>query len=410
MASRTLGAAAVLGLLALIAGCGKTPAHKPTPEAGPTVRAKTETVAKQALGADYEAVGAVRSKTVSTIQSQVVEPVKAVHVKEGDRVEAGALLVELDDREISTQARKAESGLKEAQSALEEIGKSINAAESAKAAADANSALAKATFERYKGLADSQAVSRQMFDEAAARHKAASAQAAQAADMVRSVQAKRGEVEARLEQAKAAIENARVLLSYTKILAPIAGLVTMKNVDVGDLASPNVALLTIEDDQRYRMEAMVDEAHVGRLQTGQQASVTIDALGGKALTGTISDIVPTADPASRSFLVKVDLPQTESLRSGMFGRVAFGMAERQALTIPRMAVIERGQLTSVYVVTPEGIGLGRARLRLIKTGKTYGDRLEVLSGLNEGETVVTEGADRVTDGAAMDGARIEREP
>ena len=224
MASRTLGAAAVLGLLALIAGCGKTPAHKPTPEAGPTVRAKTETVAKQALGADYEAVGAVRSKTVSTIQSQVVEPVKAVHVKEGDRVEAGALLVELDDREISTQARKAESGLKEAQSALEEIGKSINAAESAKAAADANSALAKATFERYKGLADSQAVSRQMFDEAAARHKAASAQAAQAADMVRSVQAKRGEVEARLEQAKAAIENARVLLIYTKILAPIAGL------------------------------------------------------------------------------------------------------------------------------------------------------------------------------------------
>jgi multidrug resistance efflux pump len=346
----------------------------------------------------YEAVGTVRSKTVSTIQSKVVGHVTAVHVTEGDRVQPGQVLVEIDDREAVAQAQKAEGALSETRAALQELERSINAAESAKAAADANSALADATYRRYKGLAQDQAVSRQLLDEAEAKQKAAAAEASRAEDMVRLSRAKRGEIEARIEQAQAELANAQVLLSYTKVRSPMDGLITRKNVEVGDLASPGTALLEVEDDRHYRLEAIVDEAQVTRLRIGNSGSVTIDALGGALLTGTLSEIVPAADPASRTSVVKLDLPPTDSLRSGVFGRVKFAVGQTQALTVPQSALVERGQLTGVYVLDTERV----ARLRLIKTGKAYGDRVEVISGLNDGETVVSGNV-----GAVSDGSRVE---
>jgi multidrug efflux system membrane fusion protein len=129
--------------------------------------------------------------------------------------------------------------------------------------------------------------------------------------------------------------------------------------------------------------------------------VQIDALGQQELAGTVVEIVPAADPASRTYLVKISIAlpggNQQIIRSGLYGKARFITGQMQAMTIPRKAVVESGQLTSVFVVDQSGF----ARMRLVKTGKTYADRIEVLSGLKEGEQIVVDGVAAVNDGSRV---------
>lgn len=362
------------------------------------VKTKIETLAKQTVEVPREAVGTVRSKTMTAIQSKLTAHVTAVNVREGDAVSVGQVLIELDAREVAAQTDKAAAGLSEAQRALDEASRAIDAATSGKAAAEAARDLAQATYNRYRGLFDSSAVSRQMLDEADAKRKAADADALQAADMVRSAEARRAGVQAQIAQAQADVANVKVAMGFSKLESPIAGIVTRKSVDIGDLASPGAVLLEIEDDQQYRLEANVDETQLGGLHVGDQVKVILDALGSAELAGAVSEIVPSVDPTSRTFQVKVDLVPEPRLHSGVFGRLHFAASAREILTIPKASLYERGQLTGVYVVSADNI----ARLRLIKTGKEYGDRIEVLSGLDGGERIVVDNLAQVTDGCTVE--------
>jgi RND family efflux transporter MFP subunit len=273
----------------------------------------------------------------------------------------------------------------------------VQATLQSKAAAEAGNELATASFKRYKGLADSQAVSRQVFDEANAKLKGAAADSARASEMVLSAQAKRGEMDARIEQAKAELSNAQTLLSFAKVTAPFAGVVTRKTVDVGDLAAPGGPLLIVEDPQQYRLEAQVDEEQIHKIEPGAKVPVVLDAFRKGELAGAVAEIVPSADPASRTFVVKIDLPPDPAVRSGMFGRARFETGEKQALTVPATAVFQRGQLTGAYVIGDDGV----AHLRLITIGKRYGSNIEVLSGLEPGERIVADKADQVSDGTIV---------
>ena len=169
----------------------------------------------------------------------------------------------------------------------------------------------------------------------------------------------------------------------------------MKNVEVGDMAVVGAPLLKVEDNTSYRLEVLVGESYMDRIKLGDEAPVTVDALPGKPVAGRVGEIVPASDAQSRSFVVKLDLPAVPGLRSGMFGRAAFAMGQRDAITVPSAAVVERGQLTSVYVVDAKGV----AHLRLVRTGKAYGGRTEVLSGLSPGERIVADKADQVHEGS-----------
>jgi multidrug efflux pump subunit AcrA (membrane-fusion protein) len=111
----------------------------------------------------------------------------------------------------------------------------------------------------------------------------------------------------------------------------------------------------------------------------------------------VIEIAPAADPASRSYTVKIDLPPSPPMRSGLFGSARFIVGRKDVLTVPDKSIVRRGQLTGVYAVDGEGV----ARLRLIKTGKGYGDRMEVLSGLTDGERIVIDGVGNVTDGGRL---------
>ncbi|MCC6697222.1 MAG: efflux RND transporter periplasmic adaptor subunit [Candidatus Hydrogenedentes bacterium] len=391
----SFGALAIL--VANVMGCGGSPDSHDSVSPSQAVQAPVTTVQQKSISVPYEAVGTIRAKMTSTIQSKIMGHVLAVNVREGDRVEAGQVLVEVDSREVDAQVQRAESGLREAQEMRQDTEKMIQAAVHSQAAADAGNDLAAAAFRRYKALAEEQAVSRQVYDEAEARSKAAAADAARAAEMVLSARARLGEAEARVQQAEAELSNAQTLRSFAKVVAPFAGIVTRKTVEVGDLAAPGSPLLILEDGQHYRLEAQVDEEQVHKIALGTTVDVLLDGAQPVELAGTVAEIAPTSDPSSRTFVVKIDLPDAAPVWSGMFGRARFATGENHVLTVPASAVFQRGQLTGVYVLDEGGV----ARLRLVTTGKRFGSDVEVLSGLQAGETIVADNAGAVVDGAVV---------
>jgi multidrug efflux pump subunit AcrA (membrane-fusion protein) len=369
-------------------------------QAQPIEGVKVEEVMTAPLPDYYEAVGTVRARTASVLSSKIMGSIVALHVREGDRVRQGQILIEIDARDAAAQLQKARAVIQEAESALTEVEKSIEAAESAKAAAEAQSMLATSTFKRYKAMLEGKAVSKQEFDEVRTKHEIALTEATRAGKMLDVLAARKRQTLARIDQARADVANAQVYTGYSRITSPVNGLVTARQADLGFTATPGAPLLTVEDDSRYQLEASVEESQVAKIHTSDSAEVQIDALGTQEITGFVAEIVPAADPASRSYLVKIDLQTGDGLpamKSGMYGKARFIAGQKQALSVPEKAVIQRGQLVGVYVVDEAGA----ARFRLIKTGKRSGERVEVLGGLNDKERIVTDRVEAVTDGSRV---------
>jgi multidrug efflux pump subunit AcrA (membrane-fusion protein) len=397
---KIIAAKVLLASLALLAASCSTKQEAATEPAPHIKDVEIERVVLSTIDDYYEATGTVRSATTSTLSARIMGSVVALHAREGSRVRAGQLLIEIDNRDTLAQLQKARAGLSEVEYALEEVERSLRAAETAKAAAEANRQLASATFNRYRALLERRSVSRQEFDEVEARHKVAEAEAERAEKMIQALAARKNQALARIEQARADINNAQLVSGYARIKSPVNGIVTARHTDIGQMAAPGAPLLTIEDDSRYRLEAVVEESLSSRARAGEQVRVRIDALAGQEIDGRVSEIVPAADPASRSFTLKIDLPggYAAGLRSGLFGRAFFSSAQRNAVTVPERAIARRGQLTGVFVVDESGV----ARLRLIKTGRTYGDRVEAIAGLSEGERIVASRVEEVSDGSRIE--------
>jgi RND family efflux transporter MFP subunit len=304
----------------------------------------------------FEAVGTVRAAQSAQLAAQVMGNIIAVNVREGDLVKRGQVLAVIDDAQPRAGVERAQA--------------MVSAADHEAAAAESEQTLAAATLKRYQDLFEKKAVSPQEFDEVKARFQAASARQ----EMARSGRA----------QAKAALAQAQTMLSFTRIQAPFDGVITEKRVEPGALAAPGMPLLVIEGSGRFRLEAAVDESNLRYVKAGETVAVRIDSLAAEQLQGKIAQIVPAADPASRSFIVKVELPAAAQLRSGVFGRAYFVRGKREALVIPNTAIVDRGQLRGVYVVGGDHM----ATLRYVTVGKPSGDRVEVLSGLQPGERLV----------------------
>lgn len=201
-------------------------------------------------------------------------------------------------------------------------------------------------------------------------------------------------LETQQRSAQAALDEARSLLAYTTILAPFDGSITRRPANEGDLASPGVPLLEIEGTGRLRVEAEVPES-LSVLTPGLKLRIKSGAnfIG----EGTLAEISPAADSSSRTALAKIDLPaDTTGMRSGQFVRAEIPAAGERVIVAPLAAVSLFGQLERVFVVTD-----GRAQLRLVRTGATRGDVVEILSGLAGGETVVLNPPPALRDGAPV---------
>ncbi len=359
----------LLAALAALSGCSKDQASAAAP---PEIVRDVVVVAAQtaAIPDVVEAPGTLCAAETSQLAAQMMGNIVEIRVHEGDRVQRGQVLAVLDEAQPRAALQRATAA---------EL-----AAQQEQVAADSDFTLADATFKRYQVLYDKKSVSPQEFDEIKARYQGAQARR----EMARS-----GE-----EQAKAALQQARTALGYTHILAPFDGVVTEKKADTGTLASPGMPLFTLESLHRFRLEVGVNETDLHYVRMGQQVPVLMDALADRQFTGKVAEIVPAADPASRSFLVKVEMPPDPSLRSGLFGHAHFARGERSALLVPRTAVVERGQLQGVYVLDQNQI----AGLRYITLGKPSTSGVEVLAGLQAGETLIAN-----PDGREFSGKKIE---
>lgn len=292
------------------------------------------------LPVSESAVGTIRAVHETSLGSKLLARVVEVNLKAGQKVKAGDVLVRLDDTDLRAKMRQAEAAVSSAQAVYTQ------------AAADE---------QRYGQLVKSKTVSQQDYD--------------------KSVMAMRSS-EADLERAKEAVKEVQTLLDSATIRSPIDGTVIDKKVDAGDMVTPGQMLVTLYDPTRMQLVASVRESLTHRLHVGEDIGVQIEGLN-KQCSGKISEIVPEAQSASRSFQVKVTGPCPTGIYSGMFGRLLIPLGEEDVLVIPRQAVREVGQLELVNVAED-----GRIGRRTIRTGRTFGDEVEVLSGLREGEQVV----------------------
>jgi multidrug efflux system membrane fusion protein len=346
-------------------GCGKK--VEPVAQSAPVLvqGATVAVLAAEQIPEHQEAVGTVRAHSSAQLSARIAGSVNRVYVTEGDRVAKGELLLTIDAAESGAAAAGARSGVEEAARSLEE--------------ARSRKKLADATFERYRRLFDQQAVTRQEFEVRQMEQEVANEGVARA--------------QARLGQARQSASAAGTVAGYGKVTSPLSGQVLAKQVEAGQTVFPGTPLVTIEGDQGYRLEVAAPEGLLGKVQPGDQVGISVE---GAPLTGRVSEVLPMVDPVTRTFTVKIDL-KGKGLRSGAYGKARFRSGVRAGIAVPEAAVVERGALTSVWTVSPEGI----AKLRLVKLGRAVDRRVEVLSGLSVGEKIVVAGVDRVTDGARV---------
>lgn len=341
-----LAAGSILALVLLLfylegtIGGGKVePGNVPLDRGLPVPSLRTAPVEEREIEEDLEWPGTVRSRTVVQVAAKIMARALEVRAEVGRPVQAGEILAILEGREI--QAR-------------------LNQARSALHAAQAQAAQAQAEYARIKGLYEKQAATSRDLEGAEARAKAAQAQ---------------------VDQAGHAVREAEVMEAETLVRAPLDAVVVEKGIQAGDLAIPGKCLFVLQDPVRLRLEAQVPETFASKTVLGMEVRVRFDALG-REVPARIEEISPVADPQSRTLLVKAALPHEKDLRPGMFGRLLQPWGKKVALLIPSSAVIRSGQLEMVQVT--EG---GEVRLRHVRTGKTYGSQVEVLSGLRSGERV-----------------------
>jgi RND family efflux transporter MFP subunit len=286
-----------------------------------------------------EAVGTIQPEYKMTISSRVSANIVEMRVRAGQRVQEGDLLARLDCRDLSARVAQARETVSRALAIRD---------------------LAASDYRRDKPLMEKAVIPRSELDQTDMRLRTA---------------------EADVQHAREALREAEVSQSYTEIRSPATGIVIDKLADVGDLAAPGKVILTMYEESRLWLEANVREREASLLRIGAAYGVRIEATG-EMMKGKLVEIVPSADPSSRTVTARIALPRTEGLYPGMFGRLSIPVRETQALLIPESAIIRIGQLTMVDVISEN-----RIKRRAVQVGDPVGERVEVLSGISAGERV-----------------------
>jgi multidrug efflux system membrane fusion protein len=382
----------VLSGLSIQIACSEKQTGKPE-TAGQPVPASTITAGYETIHAVVEAPGTVQPRDRISLSSQINGFVREMRFRVGDIVKKDQILATLDARDAQSQKAAAQAAIEEAEAALAEARKAYQASVEMQAAAKASSELASQTLVRYQKLSESRSVSPQELDEVRTRRNASTAELASREAMVAAAQDRIKQVEARISQAKAQSGRADVMLSWTEIKAPSHGKIVQRLVDPGTAIFPGTPLLIIESIERPQVLADVPTEQSSVLRSGSTVRLR-DAETGNISEGRISEIVPLSNPATHSIQFKVDLPSNLSMPSGKFVKVELPAGTRQALLAPRVAVRQTGQLTGLFVVD----SASRARFRLVKVAPYDAERVEVLSGIQPGEKIVSRLSDQITDG------------
>jgi len=350
---------APLLIILLLTACSEPP---PLSSSTTTLAtAQTLIVSRGDIREDYATTGTLIADDRIDIASRIMGFIRKVNVHEGSRVEKGQLLLTIDPTEIQAQQAEAEARLAQSQAQLAE---------------------AEMDLQRYQSLYAEKAISVDRFRKAELALNLA-----------------RGETQA----AAATLERIQVQMQYASIRSPVSGVVVARHKQAGDIATPGAALLTVENPDNVVVRTFVKEQHIQHIRLGDQALVNIDAANLNT-NGTITQIVPSADPGTHSYLVKLTLQQHGKSRTGMFARIHFNMGHSTGILIPSSAVINRADMNGVYIVDSNNI----AHYRMVRVGRQFNNNVEILTGIKAGDRIVinsmkpVHSGDRITEQTAAE--------
>lgn len=327
----------ILALSIFLSACEKDgPTADKSPEILPAAKVSVGKVVKRVAGNQVEVVGTVQAVERAEISSKMTGNIITLQVDLGSKVKQGELLIELSAGEVSAQVQQAKAQLEQNRRNL---------------AREQNLLKKKAaTQQTVKSLQDSTRI------------------------------------------AEAAYREALTMLEYSRITAPFSGIITKKLANVGDLATPGKPLLYIEEENNLQVLTDIPEAMILRVKIDDRLSIFVPSIN-LTTEGIVAEISPIADPSSRSAPIKIRIASDPRLRSGQFARVNLAMEQTETLTVPVSAVQSIGQIERVFVVQDD-----KARLRLVRSGAQSNEHIEILSGLSENETIITEGNQNLLDG------------
>jgi RND family efflux transporter MFP subunit len=312
-------------------------------------------------------IGSLRAKQSVEVTPKVSGRLLEVRVDRGDHVRAGQVIARLEDDELRQQVRRAEASQRVARASL--------------AQREAELANREMELERYRNLSSDGVVSAQQLETASTNVQVTRAQMSLA--------------EAQVAQAEAELEELRIRLGQTEIAAPLNGVVATRYVDPGALLSATTPLFLILDLSTMFTVVNVPERDVTKIAVGSAATVTVDALSAQPLAGRVARISPILDPQTRTAPVEIELENAgEHLKAEMFARVDLNLdTEREALLVPRDSLVYRNDRQGVFLIEAE-----IARFQPVKTGLAEGDRVEIVDGVSESDTVVSRGANLLQNG------------
>lgn len=384
----------IVALVMSIAACtseGNKPEGKS--EHPRKVKVKTELVREARFPMVRSFTGTVASADTALLTPKVMGYLDALYVKAGDTFRKGDLLARITSKELVDKKNYAESAVKEAQNGERQAALGRKMADSKLKQAEAQYTLAQKTFHRYSNLLKTESVSRQEFDEVEAKYKAAFEAVRMSRENVRLAAEKMTQVRIQKQQALAMLEEVKTYLGYTELKAPFDGVVLKKMMDIGNLASPGQAILKI-GSRRNVVYAYVNGSVVRNVKVGQEATVEIPSAG-QTFTSRILDVDPNIDPATRNFRVK--LSGNGNLVPGMYASIHFSEGYEEAVVVPQSAILERGEISLVYVDENH-----RAEMRIVTTGRSFRDTIEILSGLSPGERIVVDKVNELSSGDLLE--------
>lgn len=354
---RAASAAFVLLAALPLAACGKNES-KGTEEK--TINVQVRTVETKSLRPFIETIGSLKAFEQVVVSSEIEGILRTTNVEEGAFVSKGAVLASVEDRDYASELRRVEFALKQAEATL------VNA---------------RAEYGRKEALYREELVTKQQFDDVATRLAVADAE---------------------VERSKAALAIAKERYAKTRILAPMAGFISEKKISQGEYVRNGTPLYTLVQIDPLKLLFTVSEKDIGRLKVSQDVQFKVDAYPEREFKGRVTILYPTIDERTRSLTVEARAANPEKLlKPGLFAKVMLYTTEaRDTVVIPVTSMLYEGKNVKVFLVEGD-----RAKERIVKVGNKYDDTMEVVEGLNGGETLVVVGQQNLAEGVKVHVAR-----
>ncbi len=324
----------------------------------PAISVKIAQVSENDSNSVLTSSGKIEAGNSASLSTRIMGYVDKIHVKVGDKIKKGQLLININSADLIAKRAQVNSGISEATVAYKN---------------------AENDFNRFTVLFNDSSASQKELDDITAHYNMA---------------------KARLESAKQMKNEINAQFSYTHIKAPFSGVVTNKFINVGDMANPGVPLLEVEAPENFQVRAMVSESNISKIKVDSEVQVVVKSLN-KKIKGKVVEVSTSSKNTGGQYLVKVSLESTDvKIMSGMYATVQFPNLSKEKsdiVLIPLDAIVTRGQLSGVYTVSQTN----KALLRWLRLGKTFGDKVEVLSGLSANEKYIISASSKLSNGSII---------